>query len=79
MFQQLVYTVDCMGIGTVMQKHDNCQFTLTFVLDLVAAFEIFDSNSLHWLCHYLIPSPDAGSLHIPLVLFGWTRHLVQVF
>jgi len=72
------FTVDCMGIGIAMQQHDNRQFTLTFVLDLVAAFEIFDSNSLHWSCHYAIPSPDAGSLDIPLVLFGWTRHLVHI-
>jgi len=36
-----------MRIGNVMQKHDNRQFTPTFVLDLVAAFEIFDGNSLH--------------------------------
>jgi hypothetical protein len=44
-----------------MQQHDtNCQFTLTFVVDLVAAFEMSDSNSSRWLCHYAISSPDMG-------------------
>ena len=34
----------------------NCQFTLTFVLDLVAAFQMSDSNSVHCLCHYALPT-----------------------
>jgi hypothetical protein len=73
------YTVDCMGMGNVMQWHDtNCQFTLTFVLDRVAAFEMSDSNSLRWLCHYTTSSTDTGSLSIPLPLFGWIHELVHL-
>ena len=34
---------------------------------MVAAFEAFDSKGLHWLCHYVILTPEAD---IPQFLFG---------
>jgi hypothetical protein len=58
-----------MGTGTVMQEHDNRKFNLTFVLYLVAAFEMSDSNSSHWLCHYAIPS-GFGGLEVSMLASG---------